>query len=208
MAQQFGLAPGYTPELLSSLQGISQQAAGQLKKLPQANFEPLKQKAITQFESRTVPRLLETLGGGHGTLGSSALLGGLSSAGGQLSENLAAMEQGFNQQQFQNMLQLLNAGLGGIQSGYYAEEGGEQQNPLASILGPLLQIGTQFIPYAGPFLSPIAGGLGNKLASYFGKSGSQAPTNTTTQGLPQQQTPQVPMFPSQSIYSGLTQRGR
>lgn len=90
---------------------VNQQAMNLLKNSGnQFNFEPIAQKAKTQFQTQTVPGLAErftSLGGGQR---SSAFQGALGQAGANLNEGLASLEQQFGLKQQglnQNLLRLL-----------------------------------------------------------------------------------------------------
>jgi hypothetical protein len=90
-------------------QSISQiqQILGRLQPGMNGNFgqSPIAQQATNRFQTQTVPMLAERFQalGGNGTRRSSGLLGSLSGAGADLDTNIAALEQG-NQNQ---LLQLL-----------------------------------------------------------------------------------------------------
>ena len=102
------------PLLNPQQQNLQGQSIGQIQNIlgnlqPGINGKfgssPIAQQAVNRFQTQTVPLLAERFQalGGNGTRRSSGLLGSLSGAGADLDQNLAAMEQG-NQNQ---LLQLL-----------------------------------------------------------------------------------------------------
>lgn len=75
------------------------------------SFDPIRQQAMTQFNTQTVPSLAErftSMGGGQR---SSAFQGALGQAGAGLYENLGAMESQFKAQMMPMLMQMMNAGL-------------------------------------------------------------------------------------------------
>jgi len=135
--------------------GIQSQLGNQISPLLQNlmsnkfDFGPIEQKARRDFETKTIPTLasrFQSLFGDSGAR-SSAFLPGLSSAGGELEQNLAAQQQGFNmqnRQQDQNLLSLLL---------------GYSQQPSFENL---------FMPGRQGLLGSLAGGLGQGLGSFGG----------------------------------------
>jgi hypothetical protein len=82
---------------------------------PYQGFEPIEQRARSQFQQRTIPQLLEqfTSMGGHGTaaLSSPAFASQLGSAGAGLEEGLAAQRSQYGMQNQSQLMQLLGLGL-------------------------------------------------------------------------------------------------
>lgn len=75
------------------------------------SFDPMRQQAMTQFNTQTVPSLAErftSMGGGQR---SSAFQGALGQSGAGLQENLAAMQSQYQQQMLPMLMQLLGIGL-------------------------------------------------------------------------------------------------
>lgn len=103
--------PRFSPEQSQAMNQLLSQAMGGLQQQPRS-FEPYKQQAQERFATQTVPGLAERLGqlGGESKY-SSNFQGALLGAGAGLDRGLAQQEQDFNQQQFQNSLQLLQGGL-------------------------------------------------------------------------------------------------
>jgi hypothetical protein len=74
----------------------------------QPDFGPIKQNALNTFNSDIVPTIAERFAGTSRR--SSGLEGSLGAAGAGLASNLGAMEQGFNQNNRSQLLQLLQLG--------------------------------------------------------------------------------------------------
>lgn len=75
------------------------------------SFDPIRQQAITQFYTQTVPSLAErftSMGGGQR---SSAFQGALGQAGADLNENLAALQSHYQMQMLPMLMQMLGIGL-------------------------------------------------------------------------------------------------
>jgi len=80
----------------------------------QPSFEPIRQQALGTFQEQIVPTLAErftSLGGSGSRLSSPAFASQIGQAGAGLSRDLAAQEQGFNQQQQEFLRSLLGMGL-------------------------------------------------------------------------------------------------
>jgi hypothetical protein len=108
--------PRFTPEQQTALTQMLQQGLGGLQQLPQAEFGPLRQQAMSQFQEDIVPGIAERFtAGGAGSQRSSAFQQAMGGAGAGLSERLAAMEQGFNlQRRGQEQSLLMNLLQGGM----------------------------------------------------------------------------------------------
>jgi len=138
----------FTPEQQPAFSEILQMALGGLRD-PQAGFEPIAQRARSQFETQTLPSLIEqfTAGTPSGER-SSAFQGMLSGAGTDLEERLASMQSQYGQRQqglSQNLLGMgltpqfdttyqpsQQSGLTNFLSSYLAGGGGEQIGNMAS----------------------------------------------------------------------------
>jgi hypothetical protein len=112
---QFKQAPRFTPQQSGVLnQNVLPAIAPLLQQLQQRQgqgFEPIAQKARSQFNTQTIPSLAErftSLGGQR----SSAFQGALGSAGAGLDESLAALGSQYENQQQGQQQQLLMALLG------------------------------------------------------------------------------------------------
>jgi hypothetical protein len=141
---------------------LLQQAQGMIGQQPQS-FEPIAQAATKRFQTESIPALAERLGelGGQSKY-SSGFTGGLLGAEAGLQENLAGMEQQFGQQQFQNAMQLLQAGLQPqFDTGIRPAQSGLLQ-PLAGSVGQAAgQAGTMALLLK---LLPLLGGIGGGVA--------------------------------------------
>jgi hypothetical protein len=103
--------PIISPEQASVLQFLLQQGHEGLQN-PYSGFEPIAQQARSQFSQQTVPSLAERFASmGQNSTSSPAFAAQLGQAGAGLSENLAAMQSQYGQQNRQNALQQLALGL-------------------------------------------------------------------------------------------------
>lgn len=104
----------FSPEQSSALNKLLSQGLQGMGQLQQPSFDPIEQRARSQFEQRTIPTIAErfTSMGGQASSAFPELLG---QAGAGLEEDLAAQRALFGQQQygqqFQNLMSLLNLGL-------------------------------------------------------------------------------------------------
>ncbi len=89
---------------------LGSQASGLLQNNKQFSFDPIAQKARSNFQSQTIPSIAERFTSlGNGAQNSSAFQGALTGAGQNLDESLAALESQFGlQQQGQNNQQLMS----------------------------------------------------------------------------------------------------
>lgn len=115
---------GYSPQLMTTSPYASNQRqmmnqAGQMGlqgllggQMPGGmSFDPMRQQAMTQFNTQTVPSLAErftSMGGGQR---SSAFQGALGQAGAGLQENLAGMQSQYQMQMLPMLMQMLGIGL-------------------------------------------------------------------------------------------------
>lgn len=120
-------------------QGLSQSIQKLMAGLqnPGAGFEPFAQKARTQFNTQTVPGILERFESMGSNRGSSGLAGQLGASSSGLEESLAALGGQYEQGQ----QQLLNQLLGLEQNENIYEP--EKQSDLMSILMALISAGGQ-----------------------------------------------------------------
>lgn len=103
-------------EGLSQLPRFNQQQSDALSQLlqqglqgwqqNQPNFAPIKQQAITDFETRDIPMLAERFAS-SGAKASGPMQGAILGAQGRFKQGLAGLEQGFAQQNRNQLLQLL-----------------------------------------------------------------------------------------------------
>lgn len=109
---------------------------------PTQGFEPIRQRAVSQFNQQTVPGLAERFTGGTGgALSSPAFAAQLGQAGAGLSEGLAALESQYGLQNRAQLMQLLGMGL--EPQFEYASQGAEP-----GFLQNILGIGGQYAPLA------------------------------------------------------------
>ncbi len=138
------------PTLNKQQQGIQSQAGGQINPLLQRllgnqfDFGPIEQQARTGFETKTIPTLANRFQSMFGDSGarSSAFLPGLSSAGSEFEQGLAALK-----------------------SQYGLQQQGQQQNLLNSLFGVSQQPGFEnlFLPGKQGVLDFFGHGLGQGL---------------------------------------------
>ena len=140
-----------------------QMALSQLQN-PQQGFEPIAQQARSQFETQTLPSLVEqfTAGAPSGER-SSAFAGALGSAGSGLEENLASMGAKYGLQQqglSQNLL-----GMGLTPQNQYAYQPGKQSG-IMNLLGGLSGgIGSSM----GGAMGSVGGGFSGLLNSLYAR---------------------------------------
>lgn len=117
MQGQFSLnTPQQSQFLNQDILSLLPQLLQQTNQRTQGGFEAIKNKAITNFNTDTIPSLAERFTAMGNNRNSSAFQGALGSAGAGLQENLAGLESQYNLQQ-----------------------GGQQQNLLLSLLGLFLR---------------------------------------------------------------------
>jgi len=133
--------PKYNQNQQAAFAQALQQALSGLQN-PSAGFDPIAQKARTQFKTQTVPGIaerFEALGGGSDR-GGSALTGQLGSAGAGLEESLAALQSQYGLQQQGLLQQLLGLGLTEQNENIYEPAQGSE---FMSLINALLQAGGQ-----------------------------------------------------------------
>lgn len=108
-----------------------------------ASFAPIAQNAQNRFSNEVIPSLAERFGGLNSRR-SGAFEGVLSGAQRQLQENLGAQEQGFNQQNRGQLLQLLQLGLQSpFESIYKKRQPGFFENVATSAIPAAIQYAPQ-----------------------------------------------------------------
>jgi hypothetical protein len=126
--------PRFNQQQSGAFQDILSQGLGMLQN---PGNSPLAQNARTQFHTQTVPNLAErfTALGGSGTKNSSGFQGALGSAAAGLEQGIAGMD-------FQNALQLLQAGLTPqYETTHMPGRGGFLQSLAGPFLSPFLEGG-------------------------------------------------------------------
>jgi len=163
-----------------------QMALSQLQN-PQQGFAPIAQQARSQFETQTLPSLIEqfTAGAPSGER-SSAFAGALGSAGAGLEQNLASMGAQYGLQQQGLSQNLLGMGLT-PQNEYMYQKG---EGP--GIMGPIQALLKGLGGAAGGFMAggPVGavagglGGLGGGFSDWLGQRTEQYMPGTIARGLP------------------------
>lgn len=185
--EQFKQTPSqYEPQQQSAFMQILQQALGQLQN-PQQGFAPIAQQARSQFETQTIPNLVEqfTAGAPSGER-SSAFAGALGSAGSGLEENLASMGSQYGLQQQGLSQRLLGMGLTPQKEFAYQPEG---QSGIMQLLGMLVKGAggaAGGMMAGGPMGSLVGGtgGLGSGFSDMFGSATEQIAPQFIGRGLP------------------------
>ena len=165
-----------------------QMAFSQLQS-PQQGFAPIAQQARSQFESQTLPSLVEqfTAGAPSGER-SSAFAGALGSAGAGLEQNLAAMGSQYGLQQQGQAQNLLGMGLTPQNQHMYQPEG---QSGIMQLLQMLAKgaggAGAGFM-MGGPAgaLAGGLGGFGSGASDWLGQKTERFMPGTVARGLPGQ----------------------
>lgn len=106
----FRQIPKHSADIMQQLQGLLSQGFQGLQN-PYQGFEDISNEAVHRYQTEGVPSLAErftSMGGGQR---SSAFQSALASGQGDLQRSLAAMKQGFGQQNRQGLLEQLNLGL-------------------------------------------------------------------------------------------------
>lgn len=149
----------FSPEQQSIFSQLSNMGLQGLQN-PTMGFEPIRQRAISQFNQQTIPGLAERFTGTGGALSSPAFASQLGQAGAGLSEGLASLESQYGLQNQSQLMQLLGLGLTPQFENIY-----QQAQP------GLFQHGAQLAgQYAIPGLAALANrGGGNTWFSNFAK---------------------------------------
>ena len=155
------------PQQLARQQRFGQLGAQQYQN-PYQGFEPIKQQALNNFHSNTVPSIAErfsSLGSG-GSQNSSAFAGQLAAAGTGLESELAALQAQYGLQNRQQALRLLNMAQQPNFENYFQ---GPEDTALSKGFGQLSQ-GLNAYGAAG-------------LRDYFNQPGGQGQQDTNPNGL-------------------------
>jgi len=179
-AEGIGTYSTLTPEQQEASKEVLKSGLAGLGKYS-PDFAPIAQKYRNEFASGVVPSLAERFSGlGAGAQKSSGFQQALGQAGAGLSENLAAAEQGYNQQALDYYKSLLGQGLKPQIESYYKP-------------GDVAR-GGQYAGVADAFKS-LGGGVGGIL-QYLGekKAGQQQEPQQVPQQNPQTNGVQAPQF--------------
>lgn len=134
--------PRFSSEQNDVLQQLLTMGLGGLRNTP-SSFGPIAQNAQNRFSNEVIPSLAERFGSLNSKR-SSAFEGALTGAQRQLQENLAAQEQGFNQQNRGQLLQLLGLGLQSpFESIYKKRQPGFFENAATSAIPAAIQYAPQ-----------------------------------------------------------------
>ena len=128
--------PTQTPQGMQLLNMLMQRGGQGMQNMPAPQFGPIKQAYEQNYRQNVMPSIAERFAGlgGEGAAGSSGFKASMLGAENQLQTNLAGMEQGFNQQNLAQLMQMLQIGLQPqFQSMYMPREKTTWEN----ILGPL-----------------------------------------------------------------------
>lgn len=131
--------------LNENILSILPQLLQQTQQRSQGGFEPIRQSAIANFNSQTIPSLAERFTAMGNNRNSGGFQGALGAAGAGLQRDLSALESQYNLQQ-----------------------GGQQQNLLLSLLGLFLrpQFENTFMPAGQGIFHGFSQGLGQGLGGY------------------------------------------
>ena len=101
----------FTPQQISVLQQLLGQGMQGLQN-PYQGFEPIAQRAMSQFQQQTVPSLAERFTSmGQNKISSPAFASQMGQAGAGLSEGLAALQSQYGMQNRSQMMDMLGMGL-------------------------------------------------------------------------------------------------
>lgn len=140
--------PLRTPKQEALEEELSQMGMGALKNLPSASFGPIKEEYLKEYQEKVLPQLIEQfVSAAPGATRTSGFQQALGSSQAGLQSKLAALQQGFNQQQRAQEqaygLNLLRPGLAPQFTTGFLEP---QPNDLAPLLGSLGSMGVQQNP--------------------------------------------------------------
>ncbi len=108
--EMFRQMPKYSPEIQGNINDLLQQGFQGLQN-PYKGFENISNEARNTFDTQTLPSIAERFTGMGGGQRSSAFQSAAGGAGADLERSLAAMKEGFGQQNRQSMLQQIGFGL-------------------------------------------------------------------------------------------------
>jgi len=186
---QFKQAPSsYTQPQQAGFAQALQMALGGLQD-PYKGFAPIEQRARSQWQSNTLPSLIEqfTVGAPSGER-SSAFAGALGGAGTDLEESLAAMRSQYGLQQQGLSQRLLGMGLTPQNQYMYQQEGPSGIMQLLQMLAKGAGGAGAGFMMGGP-AGAIGGGLaglGSGFSDMFGRSTERMMPGTVARGLPGQ----------------------
>ena len=174
---QIGSINKYSPEAQSALSQLTGSASQGFNN-PYAGFDPIAQRARSQFHGNTVPGIAERFASlGSNSLSSPALYSQLGAAGAGLEESLAALQSQYG---MQNRGQLLQELLGGITPQYEHLNQPREPGFAESFLAPLFSGGVNYATggaagMGGGVISLLLNLLSNRLSNKGAQNGN---TNT------------------------------
>lgn len=139
--------PTQTPQGMNLLNMLMQRGGQGVQNMPTPQFGPIKQAYEQNYRQNVMPSIAERFAGlgGEGAAGSSGFKASMLGAENQLQTQLAGMEQGFNQQNLAQLMQMLQLGLQPqFQSMYMPREQGTWEKLWQSLAGGV----GQALPYA------------------------------------------------------------
>lgn len=129
----FRQAPKYSPEIQGDINSLLQQGFKGLQN-PYQGFENISNEATHQYNTQTIPSIAERFAAVPGGQRSSAFQAALGGSGEDFQRSLAAMKEGFGQQNRQQSLQQIGFGLQNQPEFMHQPK---QRGWLEGLLGPL-----------------------------------------------------------------------
>jgi hypothetical protein len=168
-------APTQTPQGMQALQMLLGQGMQGIKGMPNPQFGPIREAYEQNFRQNALPSIAERFAalGGEGAGSSSGFRATMQGAEQNLHQQLAGMEQGFNQQNMSQLMQMLGLGLTPQHENMYQPREKSWWEGLFGSLG-------KGIGAAGTMMG------GNYLMNRYGGQGQQQP-GTGFGGAPQGQ---------------------
>jgi len=156
-------APTQTPEGMQALQMLLSRGQQGINNMPNPQFGPIKEAYEQNYRQNVLPSIAERFAAlGEGAGSSSGFRGTMQGAEQNLQTQLAGMEQGFNQQNMSQLMQMLGLGLTPQYENMYQPR---EKSWWEDMLGGL----GQGIGAAGTFMG------GNYLMNKYGGQGEQQP---------------------------------
>jgi len=130
--------PNFSPQQMQGYDQLFQQGQQGMQNMPPANFGALKDMYTQNFNQNTIPGIMERFSGmGAGGQRSSAFEQALGGAGAQMNTQMAGMEQGFNHQNRNQLMHMMQ--MGGQPQ--YSWEGSKREPGFAENFGTSLMGG-------------------------------------------------------------------
>lgn len=152
--------PKFNPQTMEGLQQLLDMGL-QGWQQNQPNFGPIRDKALADFQSNVIPSIAERFAGTSRR--SSGLEGALGAAGAGLSRDLGALEQGFGQQNRNQLLQLLQLGTQPqYDNAYKTRQPGFGENLTVSAAPAVIQHAPEIIKMFGEWFKKAPDATGGK----------------------------------------------